>query len=262
MKILLSLIVAVALLYVLVLVGAYFWQTSLIFHPGKLTKTFRFSASAQEVFLATRDHATINGLFFPGAGNDVILYLHGNAGDLSTWQYIASDFIPLGYNLFVIDYRGYGKSTGTPSENGLYADADAAYDYLIEKGFAPQQIVIYGRSIGTGVATDLASRKLCKALVLESPYSSLTALAKEKAPALLPALILKYRFDNLSKLEAIRGPIIFFHGTADELIPVTHTETLYANYKGTKKKYLIEGAGHNDTGSFEAYHEALKKLLD
>lgn len=90
-------------------------------------------------------------------------------------------------NFVIIDYRGYGKSTGVISEEGLYKDADAAYDYLTGKGFTPQQIIVYGRSIGTGVAADLASRHACKGLILESPYTSMTALAGEKFPVLLPA---------------------------------------------------------------------------
>jgi fermentation-respiration switch protein FrsA (DUF1100 family) len=261
MKVLLGFIIALALLYIIALVGAYFAQTSLIFYPRKLARAFQFGAGAQEVFLTTRDNETINGLFFTGTKKEVILYFHGNAGDLSTWQYIMADFAQLGYGMLIIDYRGYGKSTGTLSEEGLYADADAAYEFLISKGFAAQQIIIYGRSIGTGVATDLASRKPCKGLVLESPYTNMIALAKEKARWLLPGLILKYRLDNLSKLRHIHVPIVFFHGTKDELIPAAHTDTLYANYTGVKKKILIEGAGHNDTGSFAAYHEALKNLF-
>ncbi len=143
--------------------GAYFAQTSLYIFSAQACPRFRFGAGAQEVFLTTHDNETINGLFFTGTRKEVILYFHGNAGDLSTWQYIMADFAQLGYDVMIIDYRGYGKSTGTLSEEGLYADADAAYEYLIGKGFAAQQIIIYGRSVGTGVATDLASRKPWKA---------------------------------------------------------------------------------------------------
>jgi len=188
MKLVLGFIITLAVLYIAALAGAYFLQTSLIFYPRKLARAFQFGAGAQEVFLTTRDNETINGLFFTGTRKEVILYFHGNAGDLSTWQYIITDFAQLGYGVLIIDYRGYGKSTGALSEKGLYADADAAYEYLISKGITPQQIIIYGRSVGTGVATDLASRKPCKGLVLESPYTSMTALAKKKRRCCFPAL--------------------------------------------------------------------------
>lgn len=244
------------------LIIAYCIQTKLIFHPGKLPAHHVFhQADSQPQEIMTADGQTISGLFFAGTKKDAVLYFHGNAGDLSNWEYVVGDFTQLGYSVFIIDYRGYGKSTGDISERGFYLDADAAYAYLIEKGFTPQQIIIYGRSIGTGVATDLASRKLNKGLILESPYTSLPDLATEKAPALLPRLILKYRFNTKDKIGDVKSPVIFFHGTEDTLIPPSHSDVLYERVRGQRKKFLIRGAGHNDINSFPEYHDALRGVL-
>jgi len=257
-----SILIGGVVLYAIVLVCAYFAQTSLIFHPTRLGKDFAFGAGAEEVFMKTRDGEDINGLFFAGASKEVIIYFHGNAGDLRTWQHIATDFAGLGCNFFIIDYRGYGKSTGTISEAGLYMDADAAYDYLIGRGFTPEQIIVYGRSIGTGVAADLASRRVCKGLILESPYTSMTALAGEKFPVLLPALILTYRLNTSDKLANVTAPVVFIHGMADGLIPPSHTETLYRQHAGRKLKILIPGATHNHANDFDTYRNAMVWMLE
>ncbi|GHN02196.1 alpha/beta hydrolase [Cytophagales bacterium WSM2-2] len=251
--------------YVLALLAAFVFQRKLIFHPGGLPKDFQFSLedNANEVFLKTADGETINGLFYAGNRKDVVLYFHGNAGDLSSWQSVAVDFTPLGYNFLIVDYRGYGKSSGTISEDGLYTDAEATYQYLIqEKGFSPGNIIIYGRSIGTGVAVELARRHQTKGLILEAAYSSLTKLANEKLPFLLPSIILRYRFNNIEKINSVKSPILFFHGSEDALIPVSHTEELFKAFTGKKEKMVLQGADHNNIGSHLEYHHTLKRTLD
>jgi fermentation-respiration switch protein FrsA (DUF1100 family) len=250
----------VIVLYVVVIVVLYTLQSRLIFFPGKLPPDFKFTArdDCQELFLPTRDGERINALFFPNRGNSVILYFHGNAGDLGGWQFVAQDFLSTGCNFLIIDYRGYGKSSGKISENGLYLDADAAYDYLIQKGFAPEDILIYGRSIGSGVAVDLASRKTCKGLILEAPYSSMGKLATEKFPFFFPSLYLQYKFDNLGKINRIKSPVIFLHGLQDNLIPPSHSRRLFETFNGKKKLIEVPGGSHNDLASFTAYVEFLK----
>lgn len=254
-------------LYVLTLVVVYFIQHRLIFHTSKLSKDFRFGGDfgAEEIFLKAADGETINGLFYPAPQEDgngsVILYLHGNTGDLSQWQYTAQEFVPLGYAFCMIDYRGFGKSTGSLSEEGVYTDAEAAYVYLVHtKGYAPHQIILYGRSIGTGIAAELATRHAVKGLVLESPYASLKKLANEKVPFLLPSLLLRFRFDTISKMKGIHCPVIFIHGTQDTLIPMAHTEALYDALTGKKKKVLITGGGHNGLNQFKEHHETLGEM--
>jgi len=251
-------------LYFAFAVMLYILQSRLIFFPGKLPRDFKFQLGdiGEEHFIKTSDGETINALFYRGTRDDVILYFHGNAGDLSGWQFVAEDFTATGYNILLVDYRGYGKSSGSIGENGFYADAEAAYGYLLrEKGFNPQDIVIYGRSIGTGVAVDLASKFPNKGLVLESPYTSLGALADDKVPFFFPSLYLRYKFNNEKKINHVKSPVIFVHGTLDTLIPSSHSEYLYGKFEGKKKLILVSQGAHNDLNSFEDYHHFLRQVL-
>lgn len=238
----------------------YALQAKLIFYPGKLSAdfTFKLGNNGQEVFLNTADGERINALFFRGSLPEVILYFHGNAGDLSGWQFVAEDFTALGYSFMIIDYRGYGKSSGIISEEGLYHDGAAGFNFLLRKGFSSDQILIYGRSVGSGIAVDLASKQTCKGLILEAPYSSLARLADEKFPFFFPSLYLKFRFDNISKINQVQSPIIFLHGANDPLIPVAHSQKLFEKYSGKKKMITMAMGTHNDLHTFKEYAQFLK----
>lgn len=265
MKFLIVIPLVIIGLYFLLGVLLYVRQTSLIFYPGKLDLNFKFKSDyfGEEIFISTDDGERINALFYPGTRDEVILYFHGNAGDLSGWQFVAGDFIQYDYNILIIDYRGYGKSSGTISEKGFYRDAEAAYRFLIDKkGFLPQHIIIYGRSIGSGAAVEVASRNDCRGLVLESPYTSLKKLANQKLPFLFPSLYLKFEFNSFSKINNIRAPIIFIHGDRDTIIPVSHTQQLFEKFQGKKKKVEVKNGAHNDLNSFDAYHTCIATLPD
>ncbi|HYG18765.1 MAG TPA: alpha/beta hydrolase [Ohtaekwangia sp.] len=264
MQVLKVLAIIVIILYCVAIALLYFFQTRLIFFPGKLVSDYKFrlGLTGSEVFLTTKDGASINGIFYGGTRSEVILYFHGNAGDLSGWQFVAEDFTEHGYNILIIDYRGYGKSSGEISEDGFYRDADAAYDFLVrEKDFNPRDIIVYGRSVGTGVAVDVASRLPLKGLVLESPYSSLGKLANEKLPFMFPSLYLSSSFDNLRKIASIRCPVIIIHGEKDTLVPVAHGKVLFDKIKSRKKMVLIPQGSHNDLNAFPEYDEFLRKVL-
>lgn len=254
--------------YVLLVAGGLFtltysFQSSFIFFPGKLSEDFVFRQHAEEVFISTPDGERINGLFFRGTREEVVLFFHGNAGDLSNWQFIADDFTSLGLNVFLIDYRGYGKSSGAITERGLYQDGEAAYHYLLnEKQFKADQILIYGRSIGSGIAVDLASHSPAGGLILEAPFSGLIRLATQKVPWLIPALWLKFRFDNMEKIARVKCPVLFIHGSSDTLIPPSHSQTLFDVYPGKKRMIRIESGSHNDLNRFDAYHNGLQHALD
>lgn len=257
-------VISIVILYTVLLLLAYAFQERLIFHPGELPGDYEFDLGGadEEIFLETEDGETINALYYTGSGHDLVLYFHGNAGDLSNWQSVARDFVSVGYHFFIIDYRGYGKSTGRISEKGMYADARAAWDYIAREGkFTPEEIIIYGRSIGTGVAVELASSVKAKVLILEAPFSSLKSLAGQKASWLLPFLTLRFRFDNLSKINRIQSPVLFIHGSDDGLIPVSHSQTLFDAYKGRKNLVIIEGGDHNNLSGHSSYHEAIARLV-
>ena len=262
MKIFKNFSILIIVYLTIVMIGGSF-QKNLIFFPGKLSKDFKYELTErdEEIFLKTDDGEEINALFYRGGKAEIVLYFHGNAGDLSNWQFIAEDFVSIGYNFLIIDYREYGKSSGEITEAGLYEDAEAAYRWIISKGFLQQDIIIYGRSIGTGVAADLASKHAIKGLILESPYMSLKKLANQKAPYLLPSLFLQFHFNNIDKINSVKSPILFFHGAKDSLIPVSHTNELYEKFEGKKSRVIIQEGTHNDLNSFSEYHDALARTL-
>jgi fermentation-respiration switch protein FrsA (DUF1100 family) len=255
--------VLIPFLYCVVILLLYIFQSRIIFYPGKLKSDFKFkdAHNALELYFTTEDLQKINALFFSGPRQEVILYFHGNAGDLSGWQFIADDFTSLGYNFLVIDYRGYGKSSGEITEKGLYKDASGAWNFLLEKGFKSDQIIVYGRSVGAGIAVELAATHPCKGLILEAPYTSMGALANEKLPFLFPSLYLRFKFDNIQKMDRVKCPVVFFHGSNDTLIPASHTEKLFERYTGKKKKIIIAHGSHNDLNSFAEYHDLVKEHL-
>lgn len=258
------LVLIMVLLYAMVIVLAYFFQEKMIFLPGKLPQEYVFDLREQdeEVFIAMEDGARINGLLFNNGAKKVVLYFHGNAGDLSGWQYVAQDFHTIGWDVLIIDYRGFGKSKGSLSEQAMYSDARACYDYLLQRQYAPEHIVIYGRSIGTGPAVDLAAQVTHGGLILETPYSSLSELAHEKMPFLFPKLISKYPFDSQSKLSGLSAPVFLVHGDRDGLIPYAHSQRLYEDIRVEKELLIVRGADHNNISSFPEYHDALRIFLE
>jgi pimeloyl-ACP methyl ester carboxylesterase len=252
-------IIAFGIVFLYLAIGMllYFFQTKLLFYPDKLKADFKFK-QGEEIFLKTADDEQINALFFRGDRPEVILYFHGNAGDLRGWQFVAEDFTQHGYSFLIIDYRGYGKSSGKISEEGFYKDAEAAYFHLVnKKGFTPQSILVYGRSIGSGVAVNLASKYRVQGLVLESPYASLGLLAKEKLPFFFPSLYLKHKFNSLEKINLVKSPVVFIHGQKDTLIPPSHTEKLFEKFTGKKQKILVPKGSHNDLNEFKEYQAFL-----
>lgn len=251
-------------IYLIILIIGCNAQTKLIFHPKKLESNFQFKNNSKfkEVNLTTSDGITINSLFFPMKSEKVILYLHGNAGCLDSWQHVFNNFKSLEYNFFIIDYRGYGKSSGDISEKGLYLDAEAAYKYLNSIGFKDDQIIIYGRSIGTGVATDLAQNKKINALILETPFTSMQQLAQDKFPYLFPSLFLKYKFDNIDKINNISAPLLIIHGKQDEVIPFEHGKALYNHYNSNKLFLEVETGKHNDLSEFPEFSQGILIFLN
>ncbi|MFH1434608.1 MAG: alpha/beta hydrolase [Pseudomonadota bacterium] len=249
-----------------IFVTSYVMLERFIFVPEKLPRDFdfRLPENAQELFIDTSDGETINAILFRAPEpKGVALYFHGNAGSLSSWQFVSDDIVPLGFDVLVIDYRGYGKSTGKISEKGLYLDAEASFDKLTSLGYEKDGIVVYGRSLGTGVAFDLAGQRKAGALVLESPFTSMPDLVSAFFPIPLPGLIISYKFENLEKAPKVTIPTLVLHGDSDELIPFGQGRRIF-DALTVKKKTLavIEGGGHNNLSEFPEYHRAVKNFLD
>ncbi|EQA35153.1 alpha/beta hydrolase family protein [Leptospira inadai serovar Lyme str. 10] len=246
----------------------YYNQSKLIFFPESLPKDFKYSFQFpyEEIAIDLPEGEKIYALYFQASPNPkgTILYFHGNAGSLRTWGGISEDILPNGWNLLMTDYRGYGKSRARLTELGMYEDAERWYSYLQNRIGSPEdRIVIYGRSIGTAIAVDLATKKSPRTVILETPYTTLADLAAIYYP-ILPSWLLSFKLDSRSKISNVSSPIHIFHGTEDEIIPFSQGNDLYKTaIKNGKKAELIriQGGSHNDLSFFSKYKLELKRIL-
>jgi fermentation-respiration switch protein FrsA (DUF1100 family) len=261
-KMVLKALVVVALVYLFVCALLYFNQERLIFYPEVTAASFRYAFPHRfdEVTWQV-DGATIHALHFKvEAPRGVVYYLHGNAGSLRSWGAVASDFIDHSYDVLIPDYRGYGKSTGRiGSERMLLEDARVGYEYL-KRRYPEDRIVVYGRSVGTGIAVYVAESASPKMLILESPYYSLRELARRQFP-FAPGFLLKYPLRTDRWISEVSCPTYLFHGTRDELVPYSSSLRLLPLIKAEHELFAVEGGGHNDLGEFASYHEGLDRIL-
>ena len=252
-------------IYVLFLVGFYLFQKKLIFQSKKLDKDFSYSFNQnfKEVYLNMSDGAILNALHFKVENpNGVILFFHGNKGNLQRWGNLVQPLTKYGYDVFVMDYRGYGKSTGRQQENAMYSDALEMFTHL-NKEYSQDKIVIYGRSLGCTFASYVASKKKPKGLVLEAPFYSLPSLINDKFPLAPYKLLLKFKFNSYRFMNTITCSTLIFHGDKDVLIPTDFGEKLYdkSNKEHTEFVLIKEGTHHN-LSTFAMYKEKLKTLLN
>ena len=213
-------------------------------------------AEAADVWLTTSDGLKLHGWFFAtkkAPAVATIIFFHGNGGNISNVGWVGQLLSSRGFNVLLIDYRGYGRSAGdVAGEQGLYADADAGYLYVTQtRGVAPESVVLYGQSLGTAVAADLATRRQCAALILESGFSSASDLAADVLPLLPRRLhfLTRNRFESAGKLAAVNCPVLITHGDPDDTIPTEHGRRLFAAANEPKKLLIFPGAGHNVFGS-------------
>ncbi len=234
--------------YVVTVAAAYLLQGYLVYFPKRgLEGTPGDRRLAYEdVTLVTTDGVSLHGWFIPrGDNNAVLLYFHGNAGNISHRLLRIGLFHQMGLQVFVIDYRGYGRSGGRPSEEGTYRDAEAAWRYLTEtRGFAPERIVVFGRSLGAAVAADLAARVRPGALVLDSAFTSLPELGQELYPFLPVKWLARLRYPTLERLKEVRCPVLIIHSREDEIVPLRHAQRLYEAARAPKQFLTVDG-GHN-----------------
>jgi len=255
-------IIILGIVYCLICTGVYFFQEKLIFFPRHLAKDFKyyFDTDFNEVNIPAKSGNVLNGLHFSvDSTKGIIIYFHGNAGNLESWGSVWEDFIPDKYDVFVYDYAGYGKSQGKMSEENLFSDAQSIYDYCREK-YAEDKIILYGRSIGTGVAAYVASKNNPGQLILESPYFSMVDLCSKLYP-FLPSFILRYPLRTDIYLPEVECPVTIFHGTDDEVIYPGSSEKLRPLLKHGDNLYFINGGHHNDLNHFQMYRELLSKTL-
>lgn len=251
-------------LYLLLTAMLYFLQEKIIFLPSELPQdyVYSFSEPFEEFFLTTEDGAKLNGLHFKRENpKGAILYFHGNAGDLSRWGEIATFFAQKEYDVLVMDYRTYGKSTGKLSEAVLFKDAQLFYDYALEN-YNENNLIVYGRSLGCSIATHTASKNKPKKLVLETPFYNLLEVAKKRFPVLPVTWLLKYKFESNKYITKVSCPVSIFHGTEDAVVPYESGKKLFSLATSKKEFITIEGGGHNDLINFKAYTANIDAALE
>ena len=222
-----------------------------------------------DVYLTAADGVRIHAWHVPGESETTLLWLHGNAGNIShRVDNIAALNRLTGLSVLIVDYRGYGLSDGSPSERGLYLDAEAAFEYLSsEVGLDPKQdIVLFGRSLGVGVAAEMATRHAVRCVILESGFTSVIGMAKAtRADWLVYALMpfIGARYDTLSKMALIESPIMIVHGDRDDIVPFSMADELFEAAAEPKRFHAVRGAMHNDVyeSGGAAYFQALREFI-
>ena len=242
----------------------YFLQHYFFFRPEILPLHFEFQYpfDFEEHTFDMEDGGSINSILFKVPNSrGVIYYFKGNSRSIKGWAKFAKDFIGNGYDFFIMDYRGFGKSRGKRSETKLYNDSQHIYKWL-SKRYPEQKILIYGRSLGSGIATRIASWNQPRMLILDSPYSSFYKNIKRWGFILPLKYVLRYQIRTDQFIKGVEAPVYILHGTKDWLIPFHHSEDLVKVAPNNIKLFEIPGAGHNNLPEFPEYHEHIYDLLN
>jgi uncharacterized protein len=255
-----------ALVYLAAFLALFFLQGRLLFAPSR--QVWRTPADAhlkhEEIFLNTADGGRIHGWWVPSPDAcGTILYFHGNAGNMSHRVETIGRLRSWRFNVFIIDYRGYGNSSGRPSERALYHDAEAAWEFLLnQKKLKPQQIVVQGRSLGSGVAAHLAAQRQPAGVVLEAAFIDIPEIGANLYRWFPVRLLCRHQFPTLKNLERIHCPVLIAHSQEDELIPFYHAERLFE--AANEPRFFLElSGGHNEcvTAQGGTYERALRSFL-
>lgn len=244
----------------------YFFQDQLIFHPQPLSEAHRALIaqrfpSAESLFIRASDGTRLHAWHLKASpGKPLVLYFGGNAEQVS-WMMAQATLHAPGTGWLLVDYRGYGASAGSPSESVLGSDGLQWYDHAKEK-LGSQDIVLFGRSLGSGVAVQIAAARAVSGVILVAPFGSLVDLAKHYYPFLPVSWMLKHRFDSAQRAPGVRAPLLCLVAQRDEVIPVVHSKRLYDAWAGPKKWVELLGAGHNSTDDAPVFWEAIREFLD
>lgn len=259
-----SLVISVALGLLMLNGLMYFQQKHMIFYPTSdvYQTPAQWGMEYQDVELQTTDNVQLHGWFIPNPDADhVLLFFHGNAGNISHRGQSIEIFHRLGLNVFIIDYRGYGKSEGSPDEKGLYRDAAAAWRYLTgQRGYKPEQILIFGRSLGGVVAAKLASEVQARGLILESTLSSAHDFARAVFTVLSRLVVLRYDFNTTNYVQQVHYPVLVLHSPDDEIMPFHLGEKVYQ--AANQPKEFIRLRGDHNNGFVQSQPEYQQQLAD
>ena len=245
-------------------IALYYLQDYILFHPVPLHRGYRydFATPHKEVNIPYSENSTINIIqFVPDSiVRGVVLYFHGNKKNISWYSRFSPYFTRHGYEIWMIDYPGFGKSTGTFSEQQLYDWALTLYK-LARARFTPDSIVIYGKSMGTGIAAQLASIRDCRHLILETPYYSLPSIIDNYLPVYPVNTLIHYKLPTWQYLQDVTAPVTIFHGTSDWIISYRNAKRLVPFLKPDDQFITIEEGSHNDLYTFEPVIKKLDSIL-
>jgi len=267
-----SFAVTAAVAYMGLVALLFVFQRSLLYHPAGAPPTPAASGLAEMrvVTLATEDGLTLRSWYAPPAADaPAVLYLCGNAGHIGYRAFKARPLLDAGFGVLLVSYRGFGGNPGRPTEDGLKADARAALDFLAGEGFMPGRVVLYGESLGTGVAVGLAAEQAATtpvaAVVLETPYTSIADVAARHYPFVPARWLVKDRFDALSRIGAIRAPLLVFHAEDDRIIPVDLARRLFDAAAEPKEARWFARGGHEglfDAGADRLVVDFIRRVRD
>ncbi len=259
-----TIIIVIVTLYLLGNIIIYFWQDQFLFKPEKLPADFEFkypNLNFKEYNLEKAPGININGIHFKiDKPKGVVFYLKGNSKSIKGWGKFAIDFTRQGFDVVMVDYRGFGKSTGKRTEESIKDDLQFVYDF-IKQQVKEEFIILYGRSLGSGFAAKLASLNHPRMLVLESPYYSLTKVTKRFVPFMPMSLLMRFPIRTYKYIQYVNCPIKIIHGTNDKLIPFSTAVSLSKINAQHTRLYPIIGARHNNLHTFEEYHRMMEEIL-
>ena len=242
---------------------AYLLQEKFLFKPERLREdfVFKYDAPFREYFFDVAPGVRINGLhFFRDHPKGLVLYLHGNSRSIKGWAKYAKDFYRYDYDVVLVDYRGFGKSTGKRSEADMLSDMQFVYDRLKEK-YGEDHLIVYGRSLGSGFATKLAADNQPRYLILDAPYRNFIRVIERFLPILPVRWVLRFHLRTDRWLKNVRCHTYILHGTKDRLIPIQHSEALQRIDPNRITLIRIEGGSHNNLPKFDKYHNFIRDIL-
>jgi uncharacterized protein len=255
----------ILVVYCLIGIALYYLQDYILFQPVFLArnKKYNFNSLYREINIPYDNETNLNIIQFATNATmvkGVVLYFHGNKKNIGWYAKYAPNFTLKGYEVWMIDYPGYGKSTGKFTERRLYDYALQLYR-LARTRYQPGNIIIYGKSLGTGIATQLAAVRDCKRLILETPYYSIQSLVKHYLPMYPVANMLHYHLPTYDYLPLVTAPVTIFHGTNDQVIPYSNAERLQPLMKLDDEFVTVQKGSHNDLNNFSIFHSKLDSVL-
>ncbi len=252
-KAVMKIFISAVTIYLIVVFIVTLFQRKIIYYPHKLDTRYEFPPyvpAIEEFFAQCDDGVRLNGLFAPGKpGKPLILMFHGNAGNITHREFMVQSFSSYGYPVCIIDYHGYGKTGGFPSEENFYKDGETVLRWLdSEKNITSEHIVVFAKSLGSGVGVELALRYHFAGLILETPFASTVHVARAHFPYnVMPAgILIRDRFSNIDKIGRITSPVLIIHGTRDAVVPTINSNLLFDKAPEPKKLFIIDGAGHDN----------------